>query len=197
MKGHKKQIMREYKFDNLKFIMIFCVIFGHCLELINGNISKNIYIFIYTFHMPIFAFISGYFAKYNPKRIIKFTYMYLIWQTIYYLLDKFILNINTNIQYITPNWLMWYMMAIIAWTMLIKIFDTNSKTIAVLLLLFTFILSIIAGFVDSIGYCLSISRIITFFPYFLLGYYTKNLGLNLFDMKDRNKIKISFFILPV
>ena len=179
--------------------MIFCVVLGHCLELINGNISKLLYIFIYTFHMPIFVFISGYFAKFDLKKIIKFTGIYLIWQTIYCLFDKFILNISTNIQYVTPNWVLWYVMAIAIWNLLIKVFDTNSKKKAIFIIIFAFMISIIVGFVDSIGYWLSLSRIIVFLPYFLLGYYTKKFGFNFLDMKDKNnklnKMKITMIII--
>ena len=57
---------RDYRFDNIKCIMIFFVVLGHFLELFSGNISKAIYIFIYTFHMPVFIFITGYFG--NVKR---------------------------------------------------------------------------------------------------------------------------------
>lgn len=184
--------IRNYKFDNLKAIMIFFVVFGHCLELIKGNISKNIYVWIYTFHMPIFVYISGYFAKFNFKKILKFTYLYLIWQTIYCLFEKNILNYDTKIQYIRPIWLMWYMMAIISWTILIKLFDTKSKRKSIIFLILAFTISIIIGFIDKIGYWMSLSRIINFFPYFLLGYYSKNIGIDFLKIKDikNNMIKI-------
>lgn len=47
---------REYQYDNIKFILIIFVIFGHLLEYIKGDISENIYRIIYTFHMPVFYF---------------------------------------------------------------------------------------------------------------------------------------------
>lgn len=61
---------REYQYDNMKFILILLVVFGHLLEYIRGDISENIYRIIYTFHMPVFVFISGYFAKFKKKKII-------------------------------------------------------------------------------------------------------------------------------
>ena len=55
--------------DIIKGITIFLVALGHCV--VNGNgikfIEKElfwgdpIYKFIYSFHMPLFALISGYF----------------------------------------------------------------------------------------------------------------------------------------
>jgi fucose 4-O-acetylase-like acetyltransferase len=56
---------RDYLFDNLKFILIILVVFGHLIErYINQSIYlKVIFINIYLFHMPLFIFISGYFTK--------------------------------------------------------------------------------------------------------------------------------------
>ena len=59
---------RVYKFDNLKLLLIVLVIFGHILEFVPNSMDK--YIFIYTFHMPCFMFVTGYFAKFDRWNII-------------------------------------------------------------------------------------------------------------------------------
>ncbi|WP_426638635.1 acyltransferase family protein [Priestia aryabhattai] len=63
---------RDAYFDNVKFILIVLVVFGHLLTpFINDEQwLRTLYIFIYTFHMPAFILISGYFAKgYRKERI--------------------------------------------------------------------------------------------------------------------------------
>ena len=62
---------RNYQMDNLKCLLIFSVVFGHMLELFMGKNSPErvIYLVIYSFHMPLFAFVSGVFARYNPSKI--------------------------------------------------------------------------------------------------------------------------------
>lgn len=52
---------RDVTFDVLKGIAIFLVIVGHCEF---GPFRA----FIYSFHMPLFFFISGYFLKNRPLR---------------------------------------------------------------------------------------------------------------------------------
>ncbi len=47
---------RDETFDVLKGIAIFFVILGHCN-------ARYLYPFIYSFHMPLFFFITGYFFK--------------------------------------------------------------------------------------------------------------------------------------
>lgn len=187
--------VREYKYDNLKFLMIFFVVFAHCLELMEKEgIPHYLYIFIYTFHMPMFIFISGYFSKFSKKNIINYFGIYIIYQTLYCLFDRYVLIQETTLRYTTPFWIMWYMFAIIIWTLLIRIFDVKSKKNGIALIFISVVISILAGFCDKIEYYFSLSRIITFFPYFLLGYYTKKFNLKFISIKNENgkinKVKI-------
>ena len=51
-------------FDNLKGILIFLVVFGHFILPVNNTLVVSaIFEFIYLFHMPLFVFITGLFAK--------------------------------------------------------------------------------------------------------------------------------------
>lgn len=171
------EIKREYKYDNIKFIMILCVVFAHLLEMVNGGISDKIYIFIYTFHMPIFVYISGYFSKGNTKSIVKFIYLYIIWQTIFYLFDVFILKMNIKYSLTLPNWTLWYIFAMIIWNLIIKFCGKHITANYLYSLIFSILISLLTGFFNRIGYEFSASRIITFFPYFLLGYANRNAGI--------------------
>ena len=66
-------------FDYLKFFLIFFVVFGHMIEkYIENPVMRAIYFFIYSFHMPVFIFISGMFAKYDKKRCLRYLLIYFI-----------------------------------------------------------------------------------------------------------------------
>lgn len=56
---------RDYSFDFCKGVLIFLVVYGHVLQYhLLGNYENNpVYVFIYSFHMPVFFMISGYFAR--------------------------------------------------------------------------------------------------------------------------------------
>lgn len=55
---------RDYFFDNLKAVLIYLVVLGHFLLPIRGaNPLVEVKRLIYVFHMPLFVFVSGYFAK--------------------------------------------------------------------------------------------------------------------------------------
>lgn len=56
---------RFMSFDMLKLFIIFLVLIGHCIQHLISNDFRNdnMWVFIYSFHMPLFMVISGYFSK--------------------------------------------------------------------------------------------------------------------------------------
>ena len=67
LKPHKAAD-RIYLFDNVKWLAIVMVVVGHAIgfltEASKGNqLEKNLFVIIYSVHMPLFIFISGLFIK--------------------------------------------------------------------------------------------------------------------------------------
>ncbi len=168
---------RLYKFDNARFFLMFFVILGHFLEITKGYGNNTIlYHIIYSFHMPAFIFISGYFAKYQPKKIIfYFIFPYIIFQFLYQLFDFQILNTSIDkqlaFQFTTPYWILWYLFVMILYYLLIPFINTDKNHIQYMILGSSIVLSLLIGYDASIGYYLSLSRFFTFLPFFVSGYY--------------------------
>lgn len=168
---------RLYKFDNARFFLMFLVILGHFLEITKGYGNEALlYRIIYIFHMPAFIFVSGYFAKYKPKKILlHFIFPYVIFQFLYQLFDFYLLNTNTDkklvFQFTTPYWILWYLLVMIFYYLLIPLIDTDKKYPKYFILISSFLLSLLSGYDTSIGYYLSLSRFFTFLPFFVAGYY--------------------------
>ena len=55
---------RIIAFDLIKLFAIFLVIEGHCTQhlLSSFEYDEPVYVYIYSFHMPLFMFLSGYFS---------------------------------------------------------------------------------------------------------------------------------------
>lgn len=159
--------MRNHKMDNIKALMIFCVVFGHMLEMVEMG---TLYRIIYSFHMPVFIFVSGYFARFNRKKIITtLIYPYFLFQTLYILFDALVLKESASIdfQFTTPYWLLWYLLAMTFYYLLLPFIEgAGCKGI---LFASVCVLSIAAGFDQTIGYYLTLSHFFTFLPYFVLG----------------------------
>ncbi|NMM62615.1 acyltransferase family protein [Clostridium sp. P21] len=168
---------RNYYFDNLKLLLIILVVMGHVIEPLIGSYKnvKELYMFIYSFHMPLFIFVSGYFSKnvndtkkFFPK-INKIIVPYIIFQLLYSIFNIYVLKTqNFKITFAYPYWVMWYLLSLFMWTIILPYFSKIKYSILIAL-----VVSIVSGYDDNIGYYLSLSRTITFFPYFLMGYFCK------------------------
>lgn len=184
---------RNYSYDNMKFFLIFLVVFAHFLELIHGEIANDIYRIIYLFHMPAFVFVNGVFAKFNPRKIIvSLMIPYVFFQIIYLLFNAYVIlgNNMVSIQMTTPFWLLWYILAVIFYYVLIPFFETSNVRKQNLLVGLSVVISLLAGYEETIGYYLSLSRFFTFLPFFIMGYYfaKRNKCFDFLSKKESSKI---------
>lgn len=186
---------RDYSLDNIRFFLIFTVVFGHLLEICGDFPGRwRIYQVIYTFHMPVFLFLFGCNIKFAPRRIVyRWCVPYVVFQCIYIAFSRFVLKVALPLQFTTPYWLLWYMLACICYQVLLKLYDTESRFRQILALVCTFAISLMVGFLDGVGYGLSLSRLFVFQPWFLLGYYCKKNGI-LNPVPARGKLRLGIFI---
>ena len=160
---------RDYKLDNLKALLIFCVVLGHLLELFGGQERRWIYIKIYCFNMPAFVFVSGIFSRMNPERFIRqILYSYVVYQSLYLLFQRLCLKQENIFQFATPYWLLWYLVSLMFWLLFLPIINGFSRK---WVLIVSVILALLIGFDQSIGYYMSFSRTLVLLPFFVAGHY--------------------------
>lgn len=166
---------RSCYFDNLKFLLITLVVMGHTIEPLIDSYPdmKIIYNFIYSFHMPLFVFISGYFSKNteshkkNFHKVTSILAAYIIFQLLYSLFNIYVLKAeNFKITFVYPYWITWYLLSLFIWNLMLPYFSKIKYSIII-----TVVISILCGYDSNVGYYLSLSRTIIFFPYFLMGYF--------------------------
>lgn len=164
---------RIEKWDILKFVLIFLVVLGHTIEVLAKDASwiNPVEIFIYTFHMPLFVFVSGLFSKrtVNEKRydkILVFLFLFFISEIILFM-SRTIAYKKAAISFFIVNGLPWYMLALFVF-MLITIAVKRCSPVYVLLL--SVAVACVAGYDPDIGDRFAALRIFTFYPFFYLGY---------------------------
>ena len=173
-------MQRNAYFDNAKFILIFFVVFGHLLQsfMEQHQLINQLYLFIYSFHMPAFILISGYFAKgiyekgYITKLFKKLLIPYMIFQFIYTIYYYFLLDHSTlTVDFFNPQWSLWFLISLFFWNVMILLFKKLPTYIA---LCIAFTIGLLVGYIDWIDHYLSLSRTFVFFPFFLFGYFLTN-----------------------
>ncbi len=190
MEKIKTKTGRNSYFDNIKGFLIILVVFGHLLEdFLNLGFVKYLYVLIFSFHMPLFVFCSGYFAtNINFKKIIsRLVFPYLVFQTLYFFFNKYVLE-NAGVTYdlTNPAWSLWYLLSFMFWGTMVQFI----KKVNIKVILIAFGLGLLAGFNSSIGSYLSLSRTIVFFPFFLLGFYCNKNKIDFSKLK-KNKLLVS------
>lgn len=179
--------------DNAKFILIFLVVFGHIIQpfTTEGKGIEVLYHWIYLFHMPAFIMLSGFFAKglmnkdYIKNFSKKLLIPYLIFQLfypVYYLL----VGVNDwQFTMFNPRWSLWFLISLFCWHLMLIVFKKIPPLLGVMIAIG---LGVSVGYIDPIGHTLSLSRTFVFFPYFLVGYWLTQEGL-----EKRLTIKMKLF----
>lgn len=156
--------------DNARFFLICLVILGHGLEIIPSLslFVRALYRLIYLFHMPAFVFLSGVLAARQKKpKIGNLFLQYIIFQILYLLCARHVLNPETKLQFTTPYWILWFSVSLICWKMLAPYLARLPHRLLPGLLV---AVALVAGCDSSIGYTVSLSRTLVFLPFFMAGY---------------------------
>lgn len=167
--------VRNGKMDNVKAILILLVVLGHFVENVaeQSGTTKSIFLFIYTFHMPLFIFVSGYFCvnavkdkSRTSKKVQTFLLYYLALKVLVFVTEA-VLYGKASFHLLKEDRIPWYMFAMAVYYLIAYgIRNLNKKYILIL----AFILGIVVGYDKNIGDYLVLSRIIVYFPFFLLGW---------------------------
>lgn len=175
---------RDYSFDNIRALLIACVVFAHLLEIrAPFPFGADIYRVIYSFHMPVFLFLSGWFAKFDRTKLVFGLFIpYLLLQTAYVFFQRWLYGSSVLLQYTTPYWLLWFLLALFFYHLLLPLYDVDKPWKRLTAWLFVLIISLVAGYDPTVGYSMTLSRLLVFQPWFLLGFYlrrTKPLPISL------------------
>lgn len=189
----KRDEPNKYCIYNLYAILIVLIVVGEFINqsLSGSNTARGLFLFIYSFHMPLLMFINGLVCKEyvkNHQRIIP----YIIYYISLYVAQKIIICIarwlfigEFSFNLFKDSDAPWYFLIIAVYLLMASyIQKTNKKKI----LMMSFFISIACGYIQSIGDILILSRLLVFSPYFVLGQICD--CEKLFKIKNRKWTKI-------
>ncbi len=160
--------------DNARFACIVLVVLGHAVQRLtyDSDLALGLYLLIYAFHMPAFALISGYFSSSDsPSRrrmarvVTDIIVPYLIFETLW-TLTKWLVEGQANPNITQPSWTLWFLLAL-------ALFRLVLPYLALLRwpLLWSVVISVVAGYWTNIDSTLSLDRTLGFLPFFTLGWW--------------------------
>ena len=166
---------RIYKWDNLKCFLIVMVVIGHFVNQYApiSNTMKSLSLFIYSFHMPLFIFLSGLLQKkWNdrcPFRWDKIIYYIMIGYVLKFCIYgiKILFHQEAVFHWFEDTGIPWYMFAMAAFMIIAYLV----KDLPVWFVLpISIMVACLAGYDEKIGSFLYLSRILVFFPFYYTGY---------------------------
>ena len=170
---------RNYLWDNIKAFLILTVVVGHFLETfpLENIIFSGLDYWIYTFHMPVFLFVSGYWAKgyckdgkVRSEKLANLIAYYAVFQVLFILVIKVFFSPNKTFSMFEPAIGLWYLVSMIAYYLMIPLAE---KLPAYIVVPITIFLGLIIGCEPRAGTFMAISRTFVFAPFFFMGYYTQ------------------------
>lgn len=187
--------MRNKKIDYIKGITIILMLFGHCIQFGSGRVyeeagsffSNKVFQLIYSFHMPLFMLLSGYFFASSINRhskisiILRKCYQLLLpvfaWSSLRIILiaikHKSEFRITEYISWWISDscknfWFIWVTFALCITVLLINVVSKDS--ILLYFILFILLLIIPDGEIGSYKFM---------YPYFVCGYLIGKKGISL------------------
>ncbi len=192
------QKKRVEKWDILKFGLIFLVVLGHFADqyVDTSNMAKMIFIYVYSFHMPLFIFVSGLFSKKNIsekryKNIFSFFTLYLFIKIVD-MISRVIISGEITFSMLNEGGAPWYALAICIYSLATILFRKISPKYV---LVFSVVLAAVVGYDNDIATKFSLARIITFYPFFYAGYVLKQQKVADFLSKKPFKIASAIILL--
>lgn len=189
--------VRDYRIDALKGFLILSVVFGHFFthDASHGLLSRTMANFIYSYHMPLFVFISGFFSGSQSnfwKGELRILETYLVFQLIKGLwLHYSFLKLLT-----WPAPMLWYLFALFFWRLLLAGMSRIGMKVSWQFILLLVLVSVLAGFVPWIGRRFALNRFLFFAPYFFLGVLLQRIRI-IDEINKRMSVRNSIILLIV
>lgn len=196
--GEIKQ--RDYMFDTFRGLLILSIPMSHFTKMagnayasmyLGGGFPKEtllgfVYITINVFVMQAFMFLSGYFSK-KPDRAQEtafstFMWPYLVFTVLYYFIRMFFMG-NANLKLLSPPFALWFLFVLFFYRFFLKYMVKYKWLLPVSLILY-----LLAGQIVEFENFMSLGRALSYFPFFLLGYYCSKERLAWFQQLRKKPI---------
>ncbi len=160
-------------FDTFRGLLMWSIPISHFTRVAGhfsaASLSGIVYITINVFVMQAFVFLSGYFSK-KPERARETAFHTFLWPYIlcipFFYLVRLIIWGHATIDLTVPPFALWYLFALFFYRFFLKNYIKIPHFLELSLLVFLF-----AGQVPFFSDTFALGRMVSYFPFFLLGYY--------------------------
>ncbi len=195
---------RIYRYDNVKALLIFLVVLGHMTTdyVSDSHLVRWTTLWIYTFHMPAFIFLSGlvhkhYITEERASQGVKGETR-MRWDKVigFFLCGyglKVFLQFTRTLMGQHPLWhwieepgIPWYLFVMAEYEILFYLMRRlDGRVKPWMMITGAFALSVVVGYFPAVNDTFCLSRMINFLPIYMIGYY---LDMKTFDSLIEKKL---------
>ncbi|MEU1487323.1 acyltransferase family protein [Streptomyces sp. NPDC005752] len=189
---------RDAYFDNVKYLAIVLVAVAHAWEPVmdGSRTARALYMVVYTFHMPAFILVSGYFSRSfdmsspKVKRLVTSVVVpYVLFETAYSLFKRYAGGVeDTSITLLDPFFLTWFLIALFIWRVTTPIWQSLRHPLPVALAI-----AVLASVTPGIGDDLDLQRVCQLLPFFVLGLLMKPEHFQLVRRREVRLLSLPLF----
>ena len=181
-----------FKFDNVKVLTITLVIIGSFAEefTARSDMFQSLFVFVYSFHAPLFIFLSGLFqkqykdgAKLNTQRISCYLVLGFILKLMIYFLRIFKGDDN-GLDMLGGASMEWYLFVLSMYMVTMYLLRRVNRYV---MLSISIVLGVVAGFLP-LGDTLYLMRYFVFLPFYVAGYYLTPMQVRRFSHRLNVKL---------
>ncbi|KPI15807.1 acyltransferase 3 [Actinobacteria bacterium OK074] len=193
---------RDAFFDNAKYLAIVFVAMGHAWEPLtdHSRLVEALYMVVFTFHMPAFILISGYFSRsfdLRPDRLRRLVtgvaVPYVIFEVVYSLFKKYAGHDPSQpISLLDPWYLTWFLVALFIWRLTTPLWKIVRWPLALALAI-----ACLAAVSPDIGNDLDLQRVLQFLPFFVAGLLLKPAHFQLVRRREVRILSVPVFALAL
>lgn len=186
---------RNIYVDNLKCLLIILVVVGHFVDIAldESELLQSLFVFIYAFHMPLFIFVNGLLCDKIIKsknrvidKVVVFMGLYIALKAILFFTRTVIGQEDIKFHLFEEDGVPWYLFATAAYYVITYILRNINK---VWLFVFSIVLALLVGYDPDINDVFVLSRIIVFYPFFIVGWALN--AENVTNFMSRKWVKIT------
>ncbi|MCF6526241.1 acyltransferase family protein [Streptomyces sp. JJ36] len=165
---------RDPFFDNAKYLAIVLVAAAHAWEPFRdgSRAATALYLFVYTFHMPAFIVVSGYFSRdfdLGPRRVRRLIagilVPYLVFEVAYAWFRRWADgDPDYPVNVVDPQFLNWFLLALFLWRLTAPLWRAVRWPVPIAVAA-----AVLSSVTPGIGPDLDLQRVLQFLPFFVLG----------------------------
>ncbi|CAM5691491.1 Acyltransferase 3 domain-containing protein OS=Streptomyces alboniger OX=132473 GN=CP975_11900 PE=4 SV=1 [Streptomyces alboniger] len=193
---------RDAFFDNAKYLAIVLVAMAHAWEPLtdHSRTAEALYMTVYTFHMPAFILISGYFSRSFDMRADRLKRLvtgvavpYVIFEVAYTLFKRWADDDpGQPISLLDPWYLTWFLVALFVWRLTVPLWKIVRWPVPLALAI-----TMLAVISPDIGDDLDLQRVLQFMPFFVLGLFMKPEHFQLMRRREVRILSVPVFAAAV